>query len=159
MLHLFSEHKFQCILLDYNKRICECEKEIFLFYSIRLIFPQKVVSTEITFNQNVTKMVLLVFPGHKYLGPGNDMDSGEPVDSDDVIAQAHDRAYEEAVCQEDIYEADEKAIFLFILDWIKNKNWHSAVGAIGLSLKNCTERLLKRVLYPRFIRPSSENVI
>lgn len=103
-------------------------------------------------------MVCFVFPGHKYLGPGNDLDSGEPVDSDDLIAQEHDNAYELAECQEDVYRADEVAIFSFIIDWIKNKNWHSVLGALGISLKHCTEKLLNRVFYPR-LESASENEI
>lgn len=35
------------------------------------------------------------FPGHKYLGPGNSLDRGPPVDADDAAAQAHDQAYDE----------------------------------------------------------------
>lgn len=35
------------------------------------------------------------FPGHKYLGPGNGLDRGEPVDADDAAAQKHDQAYDE----------------------------------------------------------------
>ncbi len=35
------------------------------------------------------------FPGHKYLGPGNGLDRGEPVDADDAAAQKHDQAYNE----------------------------------------------------------------
>lgn len=97
-------------------------------------------------------MALFLFPGHKYLGPGNKLNSGEPVDSDDAIAREHDHDYEVATCKEDVHIADKKAIFSFILDWIINKNWHSAVGAFGLSCKHVTERLMKRVLYPRFSR-------
>lgn len=103
-------------------------------------------------------MGLFVFPGHKYLGPGNELDSGEPVDSDDLIAQEHDKAYDSAECQEDIYRADEIAIFSFIFDWIKNRNWHSALGALGISFKHCTEKVFNRVLYPR-LEPSTENEI
>nr|QKN88759.1 MAG: capsid protein [Dependoparvovirus sp.] len=35
------------------------------------------------------------FPGHKYLGPGNSLDRGDPVDADDAAAQKHDQAYQE----------------------------------------------------------------
>lgn len=35
------------------------------------------------------------FPGHKYLGPGNSLDRGPPVDADDAAAQKHDQAYQE----------------------------------------------------------------
>lgn len=90
-----------------------------------------------------------VFPGHKYLGPCNDTNSGEPVDTDDWIAQEHDYAYESARCEEDVFISDENAIFKFIRDMIKNKNWHSVIGALGLFLKHVTEKLIKRVIYPR----------
>lgn len=94
-------------------------------------------------------MASIVFPGHKYLGPGNKLDCGDPVDSDDAIARDHDRAYEMAVCKEDVYLADRKAIFSFMIDWFTNKNWHSAIGAVGLAFKHFTEKLLHLVLYPR----------
>lgn len=96
-------------------------------------------------------MVSFVFPGHNYLGPGNDLDSGVPVDSDDAIAREHDKAYEQAECKSDIYVADDNAIFAFILDWLQYKNWHSVLGAICLSFKTCTERLFDTVFYPRFV--------
>lgn len=102
---------------------------------------------------SLRKMGLFVFPGHKYLGPGNEL--GEPVDSDDLIAQEHDRAYDSNECKENIYRTDEIEIFSFIFDWFKNRNWHSALGALGISFKHCTEKLFNRVLYPR-LGPSSE---
>lgn len=95
------------------------------------------------------KHTMFVFPGHKYLGPGNNLNSGEPVDMDDFIAQEHDRAYENAQCKEDVFLADGIAIFRFIKDWLNNRNWHSAIGAIGLSFKHFTEKLIRRVIYPR----------
>lgn len=95
-------------------------------------------------------MVSFVFPGHNYLGPGNELDSGVPVDSDDAIAREHDKAYEVAECKSDIYAADDRAIFAFMFDWLQYKNWHSALGAICLSFKTGTERLFHTVFYPRF---------
>lgn len=92
---------------------------------------------------------MLIFPGHKYLGPGNDLDAGAPVDMDDLIAEQHDQAYERAETNKDIFKADEKAIFAFMIDWIRNKNWHSAVGAIGLGFKHCAEMIIGKVLYPK----------
>lgn len=94
-------------------------------------------------------MVRIVIPGHKYLGPGNKLDCGEPVDTDDAIARNHDKDYETATCKEDVYLADTNAIFSFLRDWVTNNNWHSAVGAIGLSFKHGVEKLFKRVFYPR----------
>nr|QHD57624.1 capsid protein [Adeno-associated virus] len=42
-----------------------------------------------------------VFPGHNYLGPGNDLDNGKPVDADDAAAKKHDEAYDEQLKQGD----------------------------------------------------------
>ncbi len=76
-------------------------------------------------------MVSFVLPGHNYMGPGNDLNSGIPVDSDDEIARKHDKAYQQAECKSDVYRADEIAIFSFMVDWIRGFNWHSALGAVG----------------------------
>nr|WDW25765.1 MAG: replication-associated protein [Canine parvovirus] len=37
----------------------------------------------------------LVLPGYKYLGPGNGLDKGEPVNRADAVALEHDKAYDE----------------------------------------------------------------
>ncbi|KAL3171803.1 hypothetical protein MRX96_001445 [Rhipicephalus microplus] len=37
-----------------------------------------------------------LFPGHRYLGPGNLLRNGDPVHEDDGIAKSHDEAYERA---------------------------------------------------------------
>lgn len=37
----------------------------------------------------------LVLPGYKYLGPGNGLDKGEPVNKADAAAREHDKAYDE----------------------------------------------------------------
>ena len=73
-----------------------------------------------------------MFPGHNYLGPGNPTNNGQPVDSDDRIAQLHDLAYDNARTFEDIYQADKQAIKDFTYDALTNLNPHSAIGAIGL---------------------------
>ncbi len=93
-------------------------------------------------------MVRFVFPGHNYLGPGNALNSGDPVDTDDSIAREHDMAYESAECAGDVHRADKRAISSFCFDCWANKNWHSALGVIGLSLKLCFETLCMRVFYP-----------
>lgn len=95
---------------------------------------------------------LFVFPSHNYLGPGNKLSNGSPVDTDDLIAQEHDLAYECAKEENDIYRADENTIFAFIIDWVKNKSWHSGVGAIGLVLKHLTEVVIGKVLYPKIYK-------
>lgn len=92
---------------------------------------------------------VFVFPRHKYLGPGNDLNAGSPVDTDDFIAQHHDQNYENASNKEDIHHADEKAIFAFIIDWVKNKDWHSAVRAMGLGLKYVIEVICGKIFYPK----------
>lgn len=94
----------------------------------------------------------LTFPGHRYLGPGNKLSNGTPVDTDDSIAREHDLAYESATSEKEIFEADEKAILAFIFDWIKNKNWHSYVGAVGLGLKHFIEKITGKIFYPKLLK-------
>lgn len=43
----------------------------------------------------------LVLPGYKYLGPGNGLDKGEPVNRADAAALEHDKAYDELLKQGD----------------------------------------------------------
>lgn len=43
----------------------------------------------------------LVLPGYKYLGPGNGLDKGEPVNKADAAALEHDKAYDEQLKQGD----------------------------------------------------------
>nr|QTE03823.1 MAG: VP [Motacilla cinerea parvoviridae sp.] len=85
-----------------------------------------------------------VIPYHKYIGPGNSVHNGPPVDSDDSIALEHDLAYEK---NENIPEADRHAIHDFIGDWSDTGNIHSVVGALGLSAKRGVESLTGQ-LYP-----------
>lgn len=93
-----------------------------------------------------------MFPGHRYLGPGNSLNSGTPVDKDDEIAQQHDWAYEKATTSEDIRTADREAISQFTSDAIHNWNYHSAIGALGLSTKYAVESVTG-VLYPSMSLP------
>lgn len=74
-----------------------------------------------------------VLPFHKYLGPGNDIDSGDPVDEDDRIAQQHDSAYATALTAEEISNADSEALNSFVNDFAASGNVHSL---IGMPLKN-----------------------
>ncbi|QLJ83484.1 ORF3 [Broome densovirus 1] len=94
----------------------------------------------------------LLFPGHKYLGPGNQSqlkgNTAEPIDKDDEIAAAHDNAYELAKTKEDVYSADWTAIKDFGSDFLKSGNYHSAIGAVGLGVKTAAERLTNSVFYP-----------
>lgn len=76
-------------------------------------------------------------PGHQYLGPGNSVRSGKPVDRDDEIAEVHDLAYE--LQPEDVSSADQTAVDDFIQDWQQNKNVHSLIGGIGIQTKRTFE--------------------
>ena len=74
--------------------------------------------------------------------------NGEPVDSDDRIAQVHDIAYENATEPEHVRAADRAAISSFAYDSAVNMNWHSTVGAVGLTAKYLFESAFG-VQFPR----------
>ncbi|KAL1460342.1 hypothetical protein MTO96_027549 [Rhipicephalus appendiculatus] len=95
---------------------------------------------------NLSSMPL--FPGHRYLGPGNPLRNGDPVDEDDGIAKSHDEAYERAKSHVDVFAADRASAALFLNDFRRTGNWHSALGAVGLGTKNNVEQyVLGRSLY------------
>ncbi|KAL1476981.1 hypothetical protein MTO96_017850 [Rhipicephalus appendiculatus] len=77
---------------------------------------------------------------HRYLGPGNPLRNGDPVDEDDRIARRHDEAYERARSHEDVFAADQESTALFLDDFRRTGNWHSAIGAVGLGTKNIVEQ-------------------
>ena len=52
-------------------------------------------------------------PGYNYLGPGNKLHNGVPVNSLDHKAYTHDLNYQQAKTKEDIYAADSQAISEF----------------------------------------------
>lgn len=87
------------------------------------------------------------YPWHRYLGPGNVINNGEPIDEDDRIAREHDEAYERALNDDDIRNADQEAIGEFL----SLNSPHGYVGAAGLSLKYGVESL-SGVLYPNMKR-------
>lgn len=89
--------------------------------------------------------------GHRYFGPGNPIDNGEPIDSDDRIALIHDLHYEFAETDSDVRRADRAAIADFMSDAVENRNWHSVAGAAGLGVKYLTETVVG-VQYPRGIK-------
>lgn len=92
-----------------------------------------------------------VLPGHKYIGPGNSLDNGEPIDVDDQIARRHDHAYNNAENTQQIVEADEFAIAEFWGDFKSSGNFHSALGAAGIGLKYAVEKVVG-VQYPRVMK-------
>lgn len=89
-----------------------------------------------------------VLPGHNYIGPGNSLDNGEPIDRDDRIAFDHDLSYTNARSESDIRAADRRAIHQFGSDFLFNQNYHSAIGALGLGAKYGLESITG-VLYPK----------
>lgn len=76
-------------------------------------------------------------PKHHYLGPGNSVQSGEPIDTDDAIAEIHDLAYE--IQPEDVSAADTSAVDSFLTDFSNTGNPHSLLGGVGLQAKRTFE--------------------
>ncbi|KAF5287673.1 hypothetical protein FQA39_LY15773 [Lamprigera yunnana] len=68
------------------------------------------------------------FPYHKYLGPGNSLNLGKPIDEDDRIALVHDIHYSLLKSNEDIRRADEESILEFYKNFLTTGNWHSLIG-------------------------------
>lgn len=94
----------------------------------------------------------ITLTNHHFLGPGNTAEvhgnKNIPFDSDDRIARDHDNDYATAKTKEDIHKADRTAIKSFAKDAVVNKNWHSAVGAVGLGGKHLADLASNRILYP-----------
>lgn len=93
--------------------------------------------------------------GYNYLGPGTKDFDKEPINSSDYIAYLHDIAYNNAVVDEDIFEADRAAIRDFLQDWYSDKTkFASLVGASGLAVKNFVEEsVLGKPIYGMPPRP------
>lgn len=102
----------------------------------------------------MTNQMLIVFyfkyrmkfllPGHKYLGPGNPINNGKPVNKADEIARQHDIAYDKSTTKNEIFNADEKAIASFS----KEKGISNTIGEFGLSTKHFVEKGINRTIYP-----------
>ncbi|KAL3258211.1 hypothetical protein MRX96_016717 [Rhipicephalus microplus] len=89
-----------------------------------------------------------LFPGHRYLGFGNTLRNGDPVDEDDSISKSHDKVYERATSHEDVFVADQASAALFLNDFRRTDTWHSALCAGGLGTKNIVEQyVVDRSLY------------
>lgn len=95
-------------------------------------------------------LVIMQVPFHKYVGPGNKLTEGDPVDSDDIIARLHDYAYEYGL----VHESDRHFAIDFFWDSIINSNWHSNIGSIGLLFKYYLEEIIG-VQYPQMAPTSS----
>lgn len=89
----------------------------------------------------------LTWPGYKYLGPGNSLDKGAPVNYADEVAYEHDLKYDKARSSSEVREADRIAISKFYKG-AQQGNFGSSIGLVGLSSKYAVETLTG-VLYPK----------
>lgn len=91
----------------------------------------------------------MLFPFHKYLGPGNSViPINRPCDEDDFIALKHDIEYFfHKTDSKAIRYADINAIIEFYSDFVNNSNWHSLLGLYGLLGKYLGETFIG-VQYP-----------
>lgn len=96
-------------------------------------------------------MVKLTWPGYNYLGPGNELDDSEPVDSADRIAYIHDILYD--VLPYDADASDRLAIDLFVEDFQDTGNWHDLLGSVGLLVKRSFESIYGQI-YPNSMSKS-----
>lgn len=64
------------------------------------------------------------WPGHNYLGPGNELHGQSVVDSDDLLAALHDIAYN----NNDVHESDKHFARDFIFEYLNNGRIESLVG-------------------------------
>ena len=87
-----------------------------------------------------------VLPGYNYLGPGNSLNRGPPVNATDGIAQAHDHEYHNAKSVEDIRRSDRTAIREFSKQAFKG-SLGGVIGAAGIGLKYGVESITG-VQYP-----------
>lgn len=94
---------------------------------------------------------------HKYLGPGNPLDNGNPVDSADHVARSHDIRYDEISHSDldptehfrQVQEADNTSANQFYNQYRQDGNLWNIVGAVGLNIKSAVEGTLGKVIYPR----------
>lgn len=87
----------------------------------------------------------MLFPYHKYLGPGNEINYDEPVDDDDRLALLHDLDYIKVKNDKEVSDSDSLFVNEFFKDFIHTGNWHSLFGTYGLSTKFVFEKLFGNV--------------
>lgn len=98
-------------------------------------------------NNSNHKSPIITLPDHKYLGPGNSINTGEkPIDKDDLGAYNHDLDYNKAKNSEDIREADREHI-LNSIDDIISGDIHSIISGGGIATKYALESI-SGVKYP-----------
>lgn len=102
----------------------------------------------------------LTLPGYRYLGPGNSLNEGDPVNDVDAIARDHDNEYDRATSDQDIYNSDLKAIKEFSTSFVERPSIGAALGTLGLGTKHIFEKSIGKVIYPNignFIRVKDES--
>lgn len=99
-----------------------------------------------------------VVPPYKYLGPGNDLNRGEPYNEIDSDARIHDIEYSKARNIKNILKSDKNFINKagdHIIEGIKlNESPSNIIGSIiggtGISSKHLIEKNTGKSLYPTF---------
>lgn len=94
-----------------------------------------------------------ILPGSKYIGPGNDMDLGKPVDKDDAAAYEHDKEYDRYLKmgykKKDVYlgysDADERLL---------KKTDYTTPGGIAIQLGIGAKKKLNKFGLNKRIRDS-----
>lgn len=98
----------------------------------------------------------ITLPGHKYEGPGNSVNLGEPTNKADAISQLHDTEYFDAQYKhsagktsrqdfnKSITESDTKAIKSFAT----TPSIGGVLGAVGLGAKKFAENFTNNPIYP-----------
>lgn len=82
--------------------------------------------------------------GYRYLGPGNPLPNGEPINQLDALAKEHDESYVRAEDQVNVLESDLEYTCKFYLNSLRpdasptEKIW-SVIGAVGLGIKSAEE--------------------
>lgn len=105
----------------------------------------------------------LTVPGFKYLGPGNSLNRGNPVNEIDEDAEEHDKAYDRAKTSEEVSAADKSFISKasdHIIKAINQKESLSntigaAIGAVGIGIKSGIEKQTG-VIYPSLVSGMSQ---
>lgn len=99
----------------------------------------------------------LTWPGYKYLGPGNDVDLGEPVNDADAIARYHDLEYELAQKWNDIRDADRDALKGFADSFRQKPTLGALVGLVGIGTKYGIESVVG-VQYPKTVMGKQKKI-
>lgn len=113
---------------------------------------------DLTWLKHRVKNKGVVLPFHNYIGPGNPLYSGEPVNRADVVAQKHDWEYHTATSQQQVRDSDSRARENFKDNFILYGGVSDALGYLGLSAKSAAESVVGHVLYPGNLPERSDDV-